>query len=344
MGYVEQKEIDSPEKILREIPLDLETEKTIVKHREEIVDIIEGKDDRKLLITGPCVAWPSEAVVEYAKWLKDIEENVQDKIKIVMRVYTQKPRTCLGWKGPLNQPNPFEKEDIEEGIKYCRKMMIDVARVGLPIADEALFTHNGGYFSDLLSYVAIGARSSEDSEHRCFASKYDIPVGLKNPTFGDMKTAINSVISAQKSHVFLYNLKQIKTSGNLYAHLILRGGNKRPNIDEKNIRFAKEILEKKVRYPSIVIDLSHDNSYNYETGQKDAFLQSRRMKEVLYLMKRGSGLEKVVKGFMVESFIKDGKQNIETNSEIDEGGLSCMDECIGYDKTKSLIMSLYKNI
>ncbi len=348
MAYIVEKIISRVELVKDKLPLPDDLRKQVDNDRDEICRIIEGKDKRKLLIIGPCSAWPDSAIIEYAKKLKDISDKVKDKIKIVMRVYTQKPRTTLGWTGPVNQPDPFAVSDIEKGIYYCRQMMIDVLKIGIPIADEALFTHNEGYFDDLLSWIAIGARSAEDQEHRIYASMINHPVGIKNPTSGDLNIAINSLIAAQHTHVFLLNGRQLRTLGNSHAHLVLRGGNGESNIYLDNLLKAERMLEESnVENFSIVVDCSHDNSIDPSTGKKDPTKQPEVLKRVFEHMKDEKDLMNVIKGFMVESFIKTGNQNLaeaKDMKDLDLRGLSVTDPCIGWEETEKLILEIYEEL
>lgn len=348
MSYTVEKLISSPEEVLKKLPLKEELKSKVVSDRQAIMDIIEGKDKRKLLIIGPCTAWPERAVVEYAKELKKIADEVSDKIKIVMRVYTQKPRTTIGWTGPVNQPDPYKVQDIEKGIYYCRQMMLEILEIGLPIADEALFTHNDGYFTDLLSWVAIGARSAEDQEHRIYASMINHPVGLKNPTSGDLKKAINSVIASQNSHVFLHSGRQVRTQGNSHAHVVLRGGNGSSNIDFDSLKKTSELLkENNVKNPSIVIDCSHENSIDSQSKQKDPLKQPEILTNVVESMKKDSNLMNDIKGFMSESFIKTGNQKLtdaQSQFGLDLNGLSVVDPCIGIEETEKMIKDLHENL
>ena len=194
-------------------------QQNVLCDRQEVKNIIEGKDERLIMIVGPCSAWPKKSVLEYAHRLMELNEKVKHVMKLVMRVYIQKPRTTKGWTGPVNQPDPFAYPDIEAGIKYVREMMIKVVEIGLPIADEALFTHNAKGFLELLTWVAIGARSAEDQEHRIFASAIDCAVGMKNPTHGSIEIGVNSVIAAQHPHVAVFDGYEVQTHGNSHAHL-----------------------------------------------------------------------------------------------------------------------------
>jgi len=314
----------------------------IEKDREEIKNIIAGKNDRKILIIGPCSAWPEKAVLEYAKKLQEISEVVKDKIKIVMRVYSQKPRTAKGWSGPLFQPNPFEEADVQAGLEYVRRMMIEVLEIGLPIADEALFLESGEFLNDIYSYVALGARSAEDHSHRVYASALDFAVGVKNPSSGDLEIAKNSVWAVNSSHTFLGNCGdgfcQKDSSGNKFGHLVLRGGSAGPNYNIESIEKSWKSLENLVENPAVVIDLNHNNS-----GKKPE-KQPEILKEVMEKISEKKELKNFVKGFMVESFLKEGNQNLDTleKSTCDMDGLSVTDGCLGWEKTEKMILDFYK--
>ena len=347
MSYQIIKKLPTVEELHAKLPLTDELREQVQNDIQDIQNILEGKDSRKIMIIGPCSAWPSESVIEYAKALLPIKEKYSHLIKFVMRVYIQKPRTTVGWVGPVNQPNPFEDADIAKGFEYCRSMMLEVIKMGYAIADEVLYTHKRGYFTDLYSWVAIGARSTEDQEHRLFASMLDIPVGMKNSTDGNIQKGVNSVIAAQYSHNFAIAGDQIKTDGNPYAHLILRGGNNKSNYDiESLITATTALVSKKVDNPAIIVDLSHDNSINQETGKKDPLLQPIILNTVLDSMKQEPSLHTSIKGFMVESFIEDGNQNVNACTSIDDvkKGLSITDGCIGIEKTITMIENFAKKL
>lgn len=336
MGYTIVQKLPTVAELHDQLPLSFELQKQVQKDIEEIKDILSGKDSRKILIVGPCSAWPQEAVLEYAKKLLPVKEAVKDVFKIVLRIYIQKPRTTVGWVGPVNQPNPFEAPNLVEGFEYCRKMMIEAIAMGYPIADEAVYTHKKGYFTDLYSWIAIGARSTEDQEHRLFASMLDIPVGMKNPTSGDIAIGVNSVIAAQYTHTFAIDGNQIRTNGNEFAHLILRGGGGTSNIDMDNLLKAADLIEKKnIKNPSIIVDVSHDNSIDPISGKKDPMRQPESILNTISTIKSSKSLENTVKGFMMESFLKNGNQNIETcilSTDV-EYGKSITDGCVGIEKT-----------
>ncbi|NCP67909.1 3-deoxy-7-phosphoheptulonate synthase [bacterium] len=347
MSFQVQKELPRAAVVLSKLPLSPELQAQVKKDQEEIKAILRGDDNRKIMIIGPCSAWPEDAVLDYAAQLKPTAEKVSHKIKIVMRTYLQKPRTTVGWLGPINQPNPFEEPDLETGTYYCREMMIKAVEMGYALADEALFTHNDSYYVDLLSWIAIGARSAEDQEHRIFASMIEHPVGLKNPTSGDLNIAVNSVIAAQYSHVFAFHGQQIKTDGNPYAHLILRGGGGFPNHDlETLITATQKLADKNIKNPSIIVDLSHDNSLNTQTGKKDPDLQPQVLAQVLKSMKDNPEIANSIKGFMAESFIKSGKQDATAFNSPNElnYGQSITDGCLGIEETKQMLEDLAETL
>lgn len=338
------KKLPSAEEIIQAFPLSEKAHEDIARHKQEVKNIIGGTDSRMLVIVGPCSAWPYEATIEYAKRLKIVEEKLRNKLKIVMRVYIQKPRTTKGWTGPVNQPDPFAPADIAEGIQYARKLMVEIIEMGLPIADEAVFTHNAKGFGELLAWMAIGARSTEDQEHRVFASSIECPVGMKNPTSGDIEIGVNGIIAAQHGHTAVFHGSQVETHGNSYAHLVLRGGAQGPNYHSADLHEAKKQLEKaKVQNPAIVIDASHDNCK--VNGVKDPSQQIHVIEEVLEIRKREPDLRSVVKGFMIESFIEGGCQKLEqlTAETVNKNGLSITDPCLSWEQTEQLLNSIANN-
>lgn len=308
-------------------------EHRIDERRGAIERILRREDTRKLLIVGPCSAWPTDAVREYADRLTCLQEDVREHLLLVMRVYIQKPRTTVGWSGPLNMPDPLGEPDIERGIGACRKMMHAVAKQ-LPIADEMLFTHNGDYFDDLLSYVALGARSGEDSEHRYVASGHPAPVGIKHSTGGDIQIGVNGIVSVQHPHTLALHGHQVRTSGNPHAHLILRGGGGRSNFDPQSIAKADKLLrDAKVLHPAMVIDASHENSLNGHG--KDPSLQPLVIRSVLLGIEEQREEYAAVAGFMAESFLRQGSQKIAPGMSLD--GCSITDPCLGWDETQRMI-------
>lgn len=343
MAYKIIKKLPTGDEISAHIPLSDNGYQSIMEHKSQIRDILSGDDKRLILVVGPCSAWPYDAVLEYASRLAKLNAQVSDAVKLVMRVYIQKPRTIKGWTGPINQPDPLAPPDIETGIKYARSLMVKVVEMGLPIADEALFTHNARGFLELLSWVAIGARSSEDQEHRIFASSIDCPVGMKNPTHGSLKIAVNGVIAAQHGHYAVFDGFEVKTDGNAFVHLVLRGGDGKPNYSLEHVAEAVTHLKAgKVKNPSIVIDVSHDNCLI--AGIKDYTKQSTIIESILNNLDLMPNLRPYVKGFMLESFIKPGNQNAETVENIDMGGLSITDPCIGWEQTEELVNEIAKHV
>lgn len=343
MGYRIVKKLPTADEIIEALPLSGAGYASINKHRQEIEAILSGEDNRLLAIVGPCSAWPDTAVIEYAKRLKELNSKVNQALKLVMRVYIQKPRTIKGWTGPVNQPDPLAPPDIAAGAMYCRKLMTQVVEMGLPIADEALFTHNARGFIELLSWVAIGARSSEDQEHRIFASGIDCPVGIKNPTHGSLKIGVNSIVAAQHSHYIVLDGNEVETDGNPYAHIVLRGSNDKPNYSVEHIaEVAEHYRKNEVKNPAVVIDVSHDNCMI--NGVKDHNAQADIILKVIDDLASKPELKKLVKGFMLESFIKPGKQNAEMANPIDLGGLSITDPCLGWEATEELLLKLAAKI
>jgi 3-deoxy-7-phosphoheptulonate synthase len=339
MNFEIIKKLIPMEEVIQSIPLSQTNHEFIRKSRENVKNILIGNDRRLLMIIGPCSAWPKEAVIEYAKKLSVLNKKVENALMLVMRVYTQKPRTKLGWTGPILQPDPLRKPDIEMGIKYTREMMVKVTELGLPIADELLFTHYASGLQGILSWAAIGARSSEDQEHRVFASALDCAVGLKNPTHGSLSVAVNSVFVAQQAHVAAIDGYEVQTAGNPYAHLVLRGSNQGPNYSVKHLEEANSQMNLHQLYnPSIIIDVSHGNCLIAD--KKDHTNQAKIIFEIQDFLKTRPNLKKLVKGFMVESFLKGGSQSLENGSTLDHGGLSITDPCLSWEQTEELILKL----
>lgn len=305
---------------------------------KEIRDIFEGKDNRLLLIIGPCSADKEESVLDYIGRLVSVQEQVKDKIFIIPRIYTGKPRTTgEGYKGMLHQPDPMKKEDMLEGLIRVRELHSRaIKETGFVCADEMLYPENYRYLSDLLSYVAVGARSVEDQQHRLVASGMDIPCGMKNPTGGDYSVMLNSITAAQNSHIFLYRGWEVETTGNPYAHAILRGfvnkhGQAIPNYHYEDLKLLLEMYNaKNLVNRSVIVDCNHSNS------NKHYLEQIRIAKEVLFSKRHDNDLNSFIKGLMIESYIEDGAQKAE------EGvyGKSITDPCLGWEKTEKLILDL----
>ncbi|NNM58497.1 MAG: 3-deoxy-7-phosphoheptulonate synthase [Legionellales bacterium] len=344
MSYTIIKKLPPTEEIIQAFPLSPAGHEQIAQDRQEIKAILDGTDKRLLMVVGPCSAWPKEAVLEYAERLVKLNAKVSHALKLVMRVYIQKPRTTKGWTGPINQPDVFLPPDIEAGIRYTRDMMVKVIEMGLPIADEALFTHNAKGFLELLSWIAIGARSAEDQEHRIFASALDCAVGLKNPTHGSLAIAVNSIVAAQYPHVAVFDGDEVQTHGNPYAHLVLRGSNHAQNYSIEHLEEAQRYMENhKIKNPSVIIDASHDNCL--VNGKKDYHLQPAIVLEVIESLRSRPDLKPLVKGFMVESFIKDGNQSVHIDKPeaIDLDGVSITDPCLNWESTEAFLLELAKD-
>lgn len=320
------------EEIVQRYPIT--PEHRVPERRQIIQNILAGLDKRLLMIVGPCSAFPFDTVRKYAELLARLQEEVHEKMVFVLREYIQKPRTIKGWPGPLNQPDPLGAPDIIRGIHECRRMMCDTALL-LPLADEMLFTHNGPYFDDALSYLALGARSTEDPDHRNIASGIDIPVGVKNPTSGDIEVGVNGIQAVQASHVFTHHKNQVESTGNPYAHLILRGGKDGSNYGPRSIAEAHRLLmERKVQNPAMIVDASHDNSRN--GNGKDPLLQEHVLTAVLQGILEGREEYRYISGFMVESHVEGGSQKIGPNMN---PHISITDPCLSWEDTRRILLS-----
>lgn len=335
------KKLPTSEEVISELPLS-DKYKEIKKNRdEEIRKVFENKDDRFILIIGPCSADNEDSVCEYIEKLAEIQENVKDSIIIVPRIYTNKPRTNgEGYKGMAHQPDPSKEPDLLAGIKAIRKLHLRALQeFNLPAADEMLYPENFSYLADVLSYIAIGARSVENQQHRLVVSGVDVPVGMKNPTSGDISVMLNSIYAAQLSHQFIYNGNEVETSGNLLSHAVLRGavdsnGRNLPNYHyEDLINLANKYNERSLANPSIIVDTNHSNSMKKHTEQP------RIAREVLMSRKYDSILKKMIKGLMIESYLVDGRQEIGE----DIYGKSITDPCIGWATTERLIYFIAEN-
>ena len=308
------------------------------KRDVELKQIFSGESDKFILVIGPCSADREDAVLDYISRLQKLQEKVEDKIFIIPRIYTNKPRTTGdGYKGMLHQPDPNEKPDMLKGIMAIRDLHAQViSETGFFCADEMLYPENYSYLSDILSYVAVGARSVENQQHRLVSSGMDIPVGMKNPTSGDYSVMINSIVAATHSHTFIYNGWEVTTQGNPLAHAILRGsvnkhGQSLPNYHyEDLIRLYDIYAEKDIDNMALIVDANHANS------NKQYLEQIRICKEVLHSCRHSEDIKKLVKGFMIESYIEDGCQ------KIGEGvyGKSITDPCLGWEKSEKLILDI----
>ena len=332
------KKVMSAEEAAAAIPMTEDLIKIKAARDAELKAIIDGTDSRKVIIIGPCSADNEDAVIDYVTRLAKLAEEVKDKFMLMPRIYTGKPRTKgAGYKGMMHSPDPHSKStDIESGILHLRHMHIRAIREsGLTAADEMLYPDNLDYVLDILSYIAVGARSCENQQHRLVASGIDVPVGIKNPMNGSFGVTLNSIYAAQISNEFKYGGYQVKTSGNKYAHAVLRGsvnvhGNNMPNYHyEDVIRFREMYIQQRLANPAIIIDTNHSNS------GKNPFEQIRIAKEIFGNMRYGD-FRSIVKGLLIESYIKDGNQGIDGC----EYGKSVTDACLGWEKSEALIKDL----
>ena len=330
------RKLPIPQEIKKEYPLSVAYELVKKQRDEEIAKIFTGASDKLLFIIGPCSADREDAVMEYIHRLAKMQEQVKDKILILPRIYTNKPRTNgTGYKGMVHQPDPTKGEDMLEGLLSIRKLhRRAIEETGFTCADEMLYPENYRYLSDLLSYVAVGARSVEDQQHRLTVSGMDIPAGMKNPTSGDLSVMFNSIYAAQSSHTFLYRGWEVRTSGNPLTHAILRGyvnkhGESLPNYHYEDLLMTHRFYaEKDLVNPAVIVDTNHANS------GKQYLEQPRIVSEVLHCCRHNDDIRRMVKGFMVESYLVDGCQ------KIGEGvfGKSITDPCLGWDKTEELLL------
>ena len=339
MGFSFVTEIPSPDVIRERFPLAPELAARKKERDEEIKKIITGESDKLLVIVGPCSADNEEAVVDYVSRLVKVQEKTKDRLVIVPRVYTNKPRTTgEGYMGMIHQPDPEKKPDMLEGILAIRHMHMRVLQeTGFSTADEMLYPENLRYLSDIMSYIAVGARSVENQQHRLTASGMDIPVGMKNPTSGDLSVMLNSVVAAQMGHRFIYRGMDVQTSGNDLAHVILRGGVDKygtcqPNYHYEDCLRLFELYQKKdLKNPAAIVDANHSNS------NKKYKEQLRIVSEVLHTRRYNPDLKNMIKGVMVESYLEEGRQNIGPDMVY---GKSITDPCIGWEDTEHLIYKI----
>ena len=333
------RKLPIPKDIKEQFPLGAEAERVLKGRVDALNNVFKGESDKFILVIGPCSADREDAVLDYIYRLKEVEEKVKDKIIIVPRIYTNKPRTTgEGYKGMLHQPDPNQDPDMLKGILAIRNIHIRaVKETGFGCADEMLYPENYRYLSDLLAYVAVGARSVENQQHRLAASGFDIPVGMKNPTSGDISVMMNSIKAAQSSHVFLYRGWEVKTQGNPYAHAILRGyvdkhGKSHPNYHYEDLYDLYETyMASGLENPAVIVDTNHSNS-----GKK--YLEQVRIaKEILHSCRYSKDVRSIVKGLMIESYIEDGAQKICADAIY---GKSVTDPCLGWEKTEKLIYEI----
>ena len=333
-----KRKLPIPMEIKAQYPFTPELEAIKTKRDSEIKAIFEGKDARFLLIIGPCSADNDDSVLDYISRLRQVQEKVADKILIIPRLYTNKPRTTGdGYKGMLHQPDPHKEEDMLKGVVAIRSLHIRaIKETGFTCADEMLYPENHRYLSDLLSYLAVGARSVENQQHRLTASGLAIPVGMKNPTAGDLTVMLNSITAAQHPHTFIYRGWEVESHGNPLAHAILRGyvnqhGQSMPNYHYEDLMRLTEAYEKSgLQNPSVIVDTNHSNS------GKRWQEQPRIAREVLHSCRQSKDVQQLVKGLMIESYIEDGAQKPTGHVY----GKSITDPCLGWKKSERLIYEL----
>lgn len=337
-----EKKLAIPAEVKEQFPVTGKVAKIVEKKRAEVKSVFEGRSDKMILIIGPCSADNEDAVLDYMNRLVPVQEKVKDKILLVPRIYTNKPRTTgEGYKGMLHQPDPNQKPDLFKGLIACRHMhMRAVEETGFVFADEMLYPDNYQYLDDLLGYVAVGARSVENQEHRLVASGIEVPVGMKNPTSGDYAVMMNAIKAAQGKHSFIYRGWEVHSEGNEHTHAILRGSTNKHGNNQQNyhyedlIRLCDAYDERDLVNPGCIIDTNHSNS------KKMPLEQPRIVMDVLNSMAHSDRIKKMVKGFMIESYIEDGCQ------KIGEGiyGKSITDPCLGWEKSEKLIYDIAEKL
>ena len=338
MNMLFKRRLPAPQDVIKMYPLSEKLASRKNANDKEIRGVLEGKNKKFLLIIGPCSADREDAVLEYATRLRAVQEKVSDKLILVPRIYTNKPRTTgAGYKGMLHQSDPHRAPDMFRGLISIRRLHIRcLEETGFSGADEMLYPENHRYLADILSYVAVGARSAENQQHRLTASGLDVPVGFKNPTSGDLSVMLNAVTAAQSPHDFSYGGFEVQSTGNPLAHAILRGsvnrfGTNLPNYHYEDLTELSDLYENSsLRNPAVIVDANHSNSgKRYEE-------QPRIAKEILHSMKHNAGVAKLVKGVMIESYLQDGCQKI-TESVY---GKSITDPCLGWEKSEKLVLVL----
>ena len=333
------RKLPIPKDVKEQFPITAELSKIRDNQLCEINKVFSGESDKFILVIGPCSADREDSVLDYISRLRTVQDKVADKILIIPRIYTNKPRTTgEGYKGMLHQPDPNSQPDMLKGIISIRKLHLKaLAETGFGCADEMLYPENHRYLSDLLTYVAVGARSVEDQQHRLTASGLDVPVGMKNPTSGDITVMMNSIKAAQSSHVFLYRGWEVKSAGNPYAHAILRGyvdkqGKSHPNYHYEDLYHLYESYAASgLENPAVIVDTNHSNS------GKNHLEQIRIAKEIIHSCRYSQDVRSIVKGLMIESYIEDGAQKICENAVY---GKSVTDPCLGWKKTERLIYDM----
>lgn len=331
-----QEVLITPQALKREMPLGEKAAKTVIEGRQTINDILDGKDKRLFVVVGPCSIHDVEAAKDYARRLKKLADEVSDTLYLVMRVYFEKPRTTIGWKGLINDPHLNDSFDIEQGLHIGRRLLLDIAEMGLPAATEALDPISPQYLQDTISWSAIGARTTESQTHREMSSGLSMPIGFKNGTDGSLEVATNALKSVAHPHSFLGIDQQgqvaiIRTRGNAYGHVVLRGGGGKPNYDSVSIALCEQALEKAKVRKAIMVDCSHANS------SKDPGIQPLVMQDVTHQILEGNTS---LIGLMVESHINWGSQPIPENLADLKYGVSVTDACIDWETTEKAVLEM----
>ncbi len=338
MNMLFERKLAIPMEVKEMYPLTGNLSRIVEERTAMLKAIFEGKSDRFLLIIGPCSADNEDSVLEYAGRLRELEEKVKDRLLLVPRVYTNKPRTTGdGYKGMLHQPNPSEKPDMFKGIIAIRELHMRVIQeTGMASADEMLYPENYKYLDDMLGYVAVGARSVENQQHRLTASGIEVPVGMKNPTSGDFQVMLNAIQAAQHKHTFIYRGWEAHSQGNPFAHAILRGymnkhGQSLPNYHYEDLMLISQFYQARdLQNPAVIVDVNHANS------GKQYIEQIRISKEVMHSRRYNPDIRKLVKGLMIESYLVDGAQKVDGGVY----GQSITDPCLGWEKTERLVLEL----
>lgn len=330
----------TPQEVKSQLPLTELARETVLKYRQEIRDILDLRDRRKFIVIGPCSIHNIDLALEYSQKLKNLSDRVKDKLLLVMRVYFEKPRTTVGWKGLINDPEMDDSFHIEKGILMARKLLLKIAELGLPAGTEALDPIVPQYISELVAWSAIGARTAESQTHREMSSGLSMPVGFKNGTDGNIQVALNALSSAKNPHHFLGinqkgEVSVVQTTGNAYGHVILRGGNGKPNYDQTSIQLVEEKLKQANISPRLVIDCSHGNS------KKNYTLQASVLENVVQQIVDGNTS---IVGVMMESNLYEGNQKIPPNIEDLKYGVSVTDACIGWEETERIILAAHEKL
>ncbi|MBB1488151.1 3-deoxy-7-phosphoheptulonate synthase [Oceanospirillum sediminis] len=336
VNVASQDVLITPEQLKQEIPLTEIARQSVIEGRETIKNILDRKDDRLFIVVGPCSIHDVEAAKDYAQRLKALSEKVSDTLYIVMRVYFEKPRTTVGWKGLINDPHLDDTFELEEGLHIGRKLLVELAEMGLPLATEALDPISPQYLQDTIAWSAIGARTTESQTHREMTSGLSMPIGFKNGTDGGLEVATNALKSASHPHSFLGinqagQVAVIRTKGNTYGHVVLRGGNGKPNYDSVSVALCEKDLEKAKLPQNIMVDCSHANS------NKDPALQPLVMENVANQILEGN---KSIVGLMIESNIGWGNQSIPADKSELQYGVSVTDACIDWETTEKTLLEM----